>query len=165
MAVIKSQTVVKQWGIPIQYGAGRDKWFLDQAQTRIKEASPASVILKREPVSTATFGNTRDFLLVTHSALKEWVLYISAQNFGKDLSVSWYLTVNPGFFKRAISKKMTQDPHYLSKNLPVFAQQDLSSFVELAHIRVKQLANELIDDIGRNQSGVDWNPKGVLSIW
>jgi hypothetical protein len=164
---LRSEKVVKQWGTVVERGAGRDKWVLDTTETLIKEVSPPTVVTKREPVTSGgMFSEKRDFLIVTHNTLREYAMFIGAQNFGKDLAVAWYLTVNPGFLKRAISKKLTNgDPNALSGVLPVFAQQDLSSLLSSAHHRLKEVVQELFSELSQDSSRIDWNPKGFLNIW
>jgi hypothetical protein len=165
MATLKAEKVVRQWGTIIERGAGRDKWVLDHTQTLIREACPPTVVLRREPVSTGMFSEKREFLIVTHNAIREYAMFINAQNFGQDLSVSWYLTVNPGFLKRAISKKIRSDPNALSLDIPVFAQQDISAFVQTAHNRLRGVVEELNRELQQDYSRIDWQPKGILSMW
>jgi hypothetical protein len=164
---LRSEKVVKQWGTVVERGAGRDKWVLDTTETLIKEVSPPAVVTKRESVTSGgMFSEKRDFLIVTHNTLREYAMFIGAQNFGKDLAVAWYLTVNPGFLKRAISKKLTNgDPNALSGVLPVFAQQDLSSYMHMAHSRLKEAVGILLDEMQQDTARIDWSPKGFLSIW
>jgi hypothetical protein len=165
MATLKAEKVVRQWGTIIERGAGRDKWVFDQTETLIRETCPPAVVLRREPVTTGMFSEKREFLIVTHSAIREYAMFISAQNFGQDLSVSWYLTVNPGFLKRAISKKLTRDSNALSQEIPVFAQQDLSAYVSIAHNRLRAVVEELNKELQQDYSRIDWQPKGILSMW
>jgi hypothetical protein len=165
MATLRSEKVVEQWGTLVEGAAGRDKWLMDEMQKRIAEASPQQVSIKREAVSTGMFSGSREFLIITHATLREYVLFMGASNYGRDLAVYWYLTVNPGFLKRTISKQIASNPTALSQSIPVFAQQDLSSLVGSVHNRLKALIRELLDELSQDQTRVDWNPKGFLSIW
>jgi hypothetical protein len=166
MATLKSETVVRQWGTMVEHGAGRDKWVLDRTETLIKQSTPETVTIRREPVNVGMFSEKREFLIVTHQALREYAMFIHARNFGKDLSAGWYLTVNPGFLKRAISKKIANgDPNALSGHINVFAQQDLSAMVNIAHNRFRVVVGELMEEMKQDNSRVDWSPKGFLSMW
>jgi hypothetical protein len=166
MATLRSETIVRQWGTMVERGAGRDKWVLDTTENLIKQSAPPAVVIRREPVTVGMFSEKREFLIVTHQALREYAMFISAQNFGQDLSAGWYLTVNPGFLKRAISKKIANgDPNALSGHINVFAQQDLSAMMNIAHNRFRQVVGELMEEVKQDNSRVDWNPKGFLSMW
>jgi hypothetical protein len=166
MAILKSDTVVRQWGTMVDRGAGRDKWVLDRTEALIKQSSPATVTIRREPVTVGMFSEKREFLIVAHQTLREYAIFIHARNFGQDLSAGWYLTVNPGFLKRAVSKKIANgDPNALSGYISVFAQQDLSAMTNIAHNRLRQVIAELMEELKQDNSQVDWNPKGFLSMW
>jgi hypothetical protein len=165
MATLKSEKVIQQWGQLIEGGAGRDRWVLDTTEQLIKDANIPNVSLRREAVSSGLFGEKRDFLIVTHRALREYEMFISAREYGRHLAVSWYLTVNPSFLKRSISKRITGNPNALSQEIPVFAQQDLNAYVGIAGDCAEKACETLMDELKLDTSTIDRKSKGVLNIW
>jgi hypothetical protein len=165
MATLKSEMVVQSWSALVDGGAGKDQWVLDQTERRIKEASPPPVSSRREAVSSGLFGEKRNFLIVTHKALREYEMFIGARDFGQHLDVAWYVTVNPSSLKRAISKRIRGNPSALSQEIPVFAQQDLSAYIELADNCLQKTVNQLLDELKLDYSTIDRKSKGVLNIW
>src|SRR5688572_12191904 len=134
MATLRREKVVETWFGLVMGAAGKGEWVMDKTEQAIKEFAAPGVECQRELVSTGAFSEKREFLMVVHKKLREYAMFIGARDFGRDLDVSWFLTVYPGFLKRAISKKLNQgDPTALSRNLDVFAQQDLSAYKQTTH--------------------------------
>ena len=166
MATLSREKVTDSWFGLVQGGAGRDQWVIDKTEDAIKTANLPGVTCKRETVSAGLFGEKRDFLVVTHQKLKEYAMFINARNFGQDLDVSWYLTVNPGSLKRAISKRLTRgDPNALSMNIDLFAQQDLNAYKQVCHNYLQQVIQTLMGDLKQDYSTIDRKSKGFLSVW
>src|SRR5215211_5229026 len=162
MATLSREKVIDQWFALVERGAGRDKWVMDKTQEAIKEFAAPGVSIRREAVSSGLFGESRQFLIVTHQKLKEYAMFINARNFGRDLDVSWFMTVNPGFLKRAISKRLTMgDPNALSTNIDVFAQQDLSAYEQAAHHCLQDILKTLMEsELNQDYATIDRKSKG-----
>ena len=167
MATLSREKVIDQWSSLVERGAGKDRWVIDKTEELIKQFNAPGVSCSREVVSSGMFGEKRNFLMVTHQRLKEYAMFISARDFGRDLDVSWYLTVNPSSFKRAISKKLAMgDPNALSMNLDVFAQQDLGAYKTAVHHCVQDIIKTLMEtELKQDYSTVDRKSKGFLSVW
>jgi hypothetical protein len=167
MAVTLSRDkVVDQWSTLVQQGAGKDQWVIDKTEQAIKEVAPPGVSCRREVVSFGLFGEKRDFLMVTHQRLREYAMFINARDYGRDLDVSWFLTVNPGFLKRSMSKRLAMgDPNALSMNLDVFAQQDLTAYITVTHHCLQDTLKSLMDDLKQDYSTINRKSKGFLSVW
>jgi hypothetical protein len=167
MATLSREKVIDQWSALVERGAGKDKWVIDKTEALIKQFNAPGVSWKREAVSAGVFSNKRDFLIVTHQRLKEYAMFISARDFGRDLDVSWYLTVNPGSFKRAISKRLAYgDPNALSTNLDVFAKQDLSAYTSAVHHCLQDVLKTLMEsELNQDYATIDRKSKGFLSVW
>jgi hypothetical protein len=163
---LSREKVIDQWNALIENGAGRDTWVLDKTEEFLRQAQPPNVVGRREEVSAGMFGEKRPFLMITHKTLREFAMFINARDFGVHLDVSWYLTVNPGFFKRAISKKLVQgDPNALSTNLTLFAQQDLHAFTKVVDNCLQEAIRLLMDDLKQDYSTINRKSKGFLSVW
>src|SRR6266849_2302847 len=128
MPSISRDKVIDSWATLVENGAGKEAWVMETTEQYIKEANPPYVDTLRTAVNEGMFGNKRDFLVVTHRALREYAMYISERDFGKDLDVAWFLTLSPGVLKRAVSKYATGNPQALSMNIGVFDQQDLRAY-------------------------------------
>jgi hypothetical protein len=166
MATLSREKVLDSWFGLVHRGAGKNQWVIAKTEEAIKEANPPGVSCKREVVSAGLFGEKRDFLVVTHQRLREYAMFINARDFGRDLDVSWYLTVNPGSLKRAISKRLANgDPNALSMNIDLFAKQDLSAYKQVAHNCLQEVLQTLMDELKQDYSTIDRRSKGFLSVW
>jgi hypothetical protein len=166
MATLRREKVVDQWFALVEGGAGKDRAVLDKTEQAIKEFAAPGVLWQREIVSTGMLGEKREFLMVVHEKLREYAMFIGARDFGRDLNVSWFLTVYPGFLKRAISKRLTRgDPNALSMEIDVFAQQDLAAYKQVVHNCLQETLKTLMDDLKQDYSTIDRKSKGFLSVW
>jgi hypothetical protein len=166
MATLRREKIVDQWFVLVEGAAGKGQWVMDKTEQAIKEYAAPGVECQRELVSTGTFSEKREFLMVAHKKLREYAMFIGARDYGRDLDVSWFLTVYPGFLKRAISKRLTQgDPNALSTNIDVFAQQDLAAYKQTTHNCLQKTLETLMDDLKQDYSTIDRRSKGFLSVW
>jgi hypothetical protein len=165
MPSIKSDRVIDSWATVVKSGAGKDGWVMRTTEQNIKDANPPHVECQRTDVSTGIFGAKRDFLMVTHGGLREYALYIGARDFGRDLDVSWFLTLSPGFLKRQISKYATGNPQALSMAVNLFDQQDLRAFTTIAHHSLQDALKMLLEDLKQDYSTINRKSKGFLEVW
>jgi len=166
---IRRETVVDSWNSVVMNGAGRDKWALDTIDQAIKDANIPEFKCELMDVSTGglggLMGKKRDFLVVTHRRLRDYRMYICARDFGAHLDVSWFLTIEPGFLKRTVSKYTTGNPQAISQAIDLFDQQDLSAYVSVAHHCVTQTVEMLMQELNQNTSRLNTKSKGFLEVW
>jgi hypothetical protein len=163
---LKHEAVVDNWNVLVIAGAGRGKQVLQQIESMIKETNMPGVILQQRDVSSGLFGSKRNFLVAGHNNLRDYHMYIGARDFGTNLDVSWYLTIEPGPLKRAVSKYTMGNPQALSMQIDFFSQQDLSAFVTGAHYCVKETVRLLMEELKQDPTGLlNTKSKGFLSVW
>src|SRR5215467_3137389 len=117
---LSKETILEQWGEVIPVGAGHAKDIMRKTERLIIDAKLPGVITRIDTVSTGMFSTRREFLIVTNSRAEDYVLFISARDYGTMLDVSWFLTLRPGFLKRSLSKAMTGNPQAFSMQVDMF---------------------------------------------
>jgi hypothetical protein len=165
MATLRSGTVIDNWSMIVEQGAGREKWVLDNTETYLKSANMPGVVHQQEEVSTGLFSQKRNFIVVTCNSLKDYRMYITARSFGADLDAAWYLTVEPRFLKRTISKYAAGNPQALAQNIDLFSQQDLGAFATISGHCLKRTLQMLLEELKQDPSGLNTRSKGFLSVW
>jgi len=165
---LKDEKVMDRWSVLIVNGQGRAEELFDMVASNIDKISPPEVEFQMEVVKPGLLkglmGKKREYLMVTNSAIKDYRMYIGARDYGKTLDVSWYLTVEPGFFKKQISKAITGSDKALSFNLDLFTQQDLAAYVSIVHHALLDAVEELMRDLGQDPSKIDRKSKGFLGV-
>jgi len=162
---LKHESVTSSWNTLVINGAGKDKWVMDTVEGMIKDAHMPGVTTGQQDVSTGLFGSKRKFLVVNHTSLRDYRLYIGARDFGTNLDVSWYLTIQPSALKRAVSKYATGNPQALSMQVDFFSQQDLSAYTSYAHHCVKETVKLLMKELEQDPTGLNTKSKGFLELW
>jgi hypothetical protein len=163
---IRHEAVVDNWSVIVSGGAGHGQNVLNNIEQEIKEANMPNVTTGQQDISGGIFGSKRKFLCVNHNHLRDYRIYIGARDYGTHLDVGWYMTIQPGFLKRNISKYTTGSPQALSWQIDFFSQQDLHAFVTVIHHIVKQVAEGLFEELKLDPSGLrDARSKGFLAVW
>jgi hypothetical protein len=172
MAVsLKDEKLLDSWGVVMESGAGRQADTLRYIKQRLSASELPGVEWKDVEVQPGMFkgmfGKRRDYLMVTCQALKDYRMYVGARDYGKHLDISWFLTVEPGFFKSAFSAILAHgNINALSFNLDIFDNQDLRAYVTSVHrCAVKQAVEQVGTDLNQDTSKFDWKSKGFLQVW
>jgi len=165
MATLKHEAVIERWNSIVAQGAGKDKWVMDTVEHLIKDANMPGVSVSQQPVSSGLFGAKRNFLVVNQSNLRDYHMYIGARDFGAHLDVSWYVTIEPRFLKRTLSKYTMGNPHALSQTIDFFSQQDLSAYTTVAHHCVLDAVHQLMKELEQDPTGLNTRSKGFLELW
>jgi len=107
----------------------------------------------------------RDCLIVDVDEFPDYHTYISVRDFGIYLDCIRILTVEPGFVKKFLSKRLAGDPDALSEPKNILKQQDLHSWNETIRDCFKQAIDELIAELGQTPANVRSGEKKFLEIW
>ncbi|HEX77591.1 MAG TPA: hypothetical protein G4O03_04165 [Dehalococcoidia bacterium] len=104
--------------------------------------------------------------MVTNEGLSDYRMYVSARDYGNNLDVSWYLTCEPGFFKRSFSGLLTKgaSDKALSFALDLFKQQDLRAYVTVVHHCLLKAVELLMTGLGQDASKIERKSRGFLGV-
>lgn len=172
MAVtLNDEKVLDQWGVVLEGGAGKEAALLQSVDSTLKASDLPGVrwqqVEAQPSMLKGLFGNKRSYLMVTSEAVKDYRMYVGARDFGKHLDVSWFLTVEPGFFKSAFSAMLAHGNYQaMSFNLDIFKNQDLRAYVTSVHrFCVRGAVEQVAGQLGQDTSGFDWKSRGFLQVW
>jgi hypothetical protein len=165
MASVNAHRIIDQWATIVDNGAGRGEQIYTLLDEELKKVNIPNVRTFRVGVKAGMPSNERDFFIIRHTGLREYSMYVHAHDIGGYLNCGWFLTVNPGFFKRRFSKRLTGNPFYLSQKLGIFSQQDLSAWTHIVHRIFKNLVTDLMHDMDMDITGMNTTSKGFLSVW
>lgn len=108
----------------------------------------------------------REFLIVRLAQFSDYRIYIAAREYGIHLDVCWFLAVEPGFFKQAVSDSLTNgDWQALSRPKNILVEQDLRAWVTVVHHAVKDSVESLMEELGQDKGLLKRESKGFLSVW
>jgi len=162
---LKREAILEQWAEVIERGAGHAKEVMQKTERLIIDANMPNVRTRIDTVSTGIFSQKRDFLLVSNDNLREYILFITARDYGTMLDTAWYVTLNPRGLKRTLSKAMTGNPNAFSQQVDMFMQQDIHAFVTVATGLFKRALDELMEELKLDPSILNKKSRGYLDIW
>ena len=171
MAVtLKDEKILETWGLMLEGGAGHAASLIQSIESLLKYSALPGIEWKtidaQPGMLKGWFGKRREYLMVTSEALKDYRMYVGAREYGKHLDLSWFLTVEPGFFKSAFSAMVAHgNINAISFSLDVFDSQDLRAYVTAVHhCCVSRAVQDVAKQIGQDPSKFDWKSKGTLQI-
>jgi hypothetical protein len=160
---LRKDRIIDNWLAIVDNGIGQQERVYQRTESLLEEAKLPDVTWKREPISSGMFGRSRIFLIVNHRSLKEYVMYLSARDYGQHLDCAWFLTVQPGFFQRTASKFASGQKGGFG--LDVFDQQDLSAWISVRHHAFIRAVKELMEELQLDPMSMNTQSKGCLSVW
>src|SRR3954451_14068371 len=129
MAVtLKDEKLLDSWGAVIEGASGKQDSLLQDIVRNLKGAELPEIKWGMVETTPSTlkgwFGKKRNYLMVSNEALRDYKMYVGARDYGRHLDISWFLTVEPGFFKKTFSDILTKgaNPMALSMMLDLFDQ-------------------------------------------
>ena len=168
---LDDQKIKQRWGQIIEGGSGKTDMIYKLTQEFLQDGQAPGVTWDFIDIKTGWFSSRRQYLGVNNELLKDWRMYVAARDYGSYLDVQWYLTVEPGFLKRTLSKAVTKagsgqsDAEALSYALNLFEQQELSAYMTTVHHCLVKAVEKLHTDLGLDPSRINRNSKGFLDVW
>jgi hypothetical protein len=164
--VLDNERVIDSFNYIVEGGGGREDWVLRETERLIIDSNMPGIVTEQKDVSPEFLAlEKRKFLIVRHVKYREFRMFIGARSFGEHLDASWFLAVDPGFFKRTVSKHVTGNPHALSQRLDFFAQQDIKAFKTVSHECFKRVLQTVLEQLSLDPSGLNADEKGFLNAW
>ena len=144
MLSLKDGQVVRQWSVLLPNCNGEAPGLLAAIEVNLGSQGVPGLSWKQESASTGFFkalaGKRRDLLVVRNEKFPEWLVCIGAVDYGKFLSVTWYLTTTPKFLNRVRSAAAGD---VLVDGLDLFDQADVEAFIGVTRIAVVTETREL----------------------
>lgn len=160
---LKGKSCSESWSVLIGNAAGR----ADEIYSNIKENLESNEIPDLEVVDKDVApgliagwqGRKRRFLQVRNTSLVGFRIFIGASDYGKQLSVWWYMVPLTKMWKRR--KGMFKG---FPAELDIFDTQDLTSFMTTVHRAVVDASKEVSESVGFDFSQVDRKSRGFLNV-
>jgi hypothetical protein len=167
---LQDEKIIDRWSMIIENGQGNGEIIYSDAENFVKTSKAPGIALDRVRVRPSwlkgLLGNERSYLMVTNEGLKDYRMFIAARDYGDNLDVSWYLTCEPGFFKKTLSDVLTRgaSDKALSFNLDLFQQQDLNAYATVVHHCLIKAIEKIMSGLGQDISKIDRKSRGFLGI-
>lgn len=176
---ITEEKTIDEW-VALINGAGskRDKTMEHLARAIQAEKIPNITISKRE---VKLGRDPRPFLVIEHSFLKGYYMYVAALAYGEDrLNVVWYLVLDTPEIAAArrdakIGRNTNAPGHaYMNAiftggfnrimNMSILDKLELTNYVTLVHQAVTETTKELMKEQNLDFSKINTQTKGFLKL-
>lgn len=164
---LKDEKILDSWATVIEDGSGKSNELFKKTQELFGKSHVPGLVWENINVTPSflkgVFGKKREYILVTNEGLKDYRMYIGARDYGVHLDVQWYLTVEPGFFKKALAEKLGGPGAMFV--LDIFDQQDLRAYATTVHRCLLKAVEETLRGLGQDDSKLLRKSKGFLEVW
>lgn len=187
MAKLKEEEIIDRWSVLIEDAQKRGKEVFRLTEQNLKKLKVPNVKFAPKEVSPSLIrklrGQARTFLVVENTHLEGYVMYIGASDYGEQLFVSWYLTLEPSASQKLLAKlpwpilivifpialllsiynrftKKTVSPAHMD----LFDLEELTAYVTTVHHALIDAAKEIAESVGFDFTKVDRKSRGFLNI-
>lgn len=169
---LKDSKIVQKWSALLPNCAGEGPGLIKMVEDNLGSYEVPGLAWKQESAKTGfikgMMGNRRDVLAIRNEQLSEWLVCIGAHDYGRFLSVVWYMTTSPKLMNKIrgvasgglVGLAMGGTSVFVD-DLDVFGQQDLSAYSGVTIGAVQDAVQELIekrkldlDRLNRKASGL-----------
>lgn len=167
---LQDEKIIDRWSIIIGNGQGRAEQVYQDTEQLIRDSKAPGMSIEQVKVRPSwlkgLLGNERSYMMVTCQALKDYRMFMGARDYGDNLDVQWYMTCEPGFFKKRLSSVLTSgaSDKALSLNLDLFKQQDLNAYATVVHHCLIEAVEKVMSGLGQDSSKIDRKSRGFLGI-
>ena len=187
MAKIKESEIVEQWSVLVEGAEGRQQEFYGLIEEQLKELQPPRLQISQEKVFPSLMrrfkGESKIFLIIKNKYFDGYIAHAGAEDYGKQLNISWYLVQRAGkfarimsylpgflalplyplyaiytFYEKFISRRVTFE------NMDLFDRNELSAFAGTVHHAVTSSSQVIASTVGFDFSKVDQKSKGFLNL-
>lgn len=165
---LKDETILEVAYFMLRGASGHSQKLVDSIQRKLEESRmPCPARWGVVEVQTKGWISRvrRDFLVVAHDDFPDYHQYVAIRDFGIYLDSIRVFTVEPGFIKKFIAKKLSGDPEGLSAPKNVLKHHDLHSWNVVVNDCVRLAMDELVEELGKKPNSVRSGTKTFLDIW
>ena len=177
---IKEEEIIDRWSVLIAGAQGQGKELLKKTEGLMKEIEAPQVFTEWKEVQPAFFKEKRTCLLVRNKKLADYIMYVSARDYGKQLSVFWYLTIEPPLWRKLLARfgffALPFLPFVMfydflkgrGKTSPLqmslFDLEELTAYITTGHHAVIDATKEISESVGFDFAKVDKKSRGFLNV-
>ena len=163
--------ILDDWSILIKNAQGQRDKVISVTKGLITDSKAPSMELKEENVgptlALASFGETRDFLIVTNrvnAKLSNFKTFVNANDYGENLFVSWHLTYRPDFLQSLVMLLPGAKKVLSIDDLNLFNKQDLTAYATNVHHCLFETVEKLMTNMNQDPSKIERKSRGFLGI-
>jgi len=143
---LKDSKIVQRWSAMLPNCQGEGPGLTKSVQETLASYEVPGLSWKEESASTGflkgMMGKRRDVLVVRNEQFSEWLVCVGAQDYGRFLYVTWYLTTSPKLLNKVRSVAAGD---VLVDELDVFDQQDVEAFASVTRMAVRVATDHLAE--------------------
>ena len=165
---LKEESILNEWAMVLDHAAGNAQAVLDDIQSRLEDSKiPGECTWSIEEVKSSGFFSQvrREFLVVSWEEFRDYHMYVGIRDFGVHLDCCRFITVEPGFFKKWASEKITGYADALSAPKNILIHQDLRAWGTIVHHTVLGSVEALMTKLDMDPTLLQRGSTGLLEIW
>ncbi|MDP2665305.1 MAG: hypothetical protein Q8P23_01475 [bacterium] len=174
---ITEDKTIDEWTALINSAANKADKTMEKLARAIQAEKIPNISISKKEVKLG--GDPRPFIVIEHSFLKGYTMYVSALAYGEErLNIVWYLIFDTPevMAARRNAKYGTSDPTAVMNNIAsiggfgrvmnmsILDKLELSNYVSLVHSVVVDTTKELMKEQNLDFSKINTQTKGFLKL-
>jgi len=183
---IRNDRILDEWSVLIENADGKHDSFVKSMELKSQAMDVPDVKFESREIRLTglLLSGTRSVIIARNKYLKGYRIFISARDYGHQLSVSWHLTQKQSFllklataaakngaialiaFPVLLTARILRLTHGLviPEGMDIFEREEFSAYVGTVHNFVKDAAEEIMTGLNQDFSKVDTKTRGFLKI-
>ena len=167
----KDAEIIEQWSYLIGQAQGNADKLMVNTMTIVEDTKAPSLEMIEEEVgpslSKTHFGETRKFLIVINNKslkFRSYKIFVNANDYGRNLFVSWYLTYKPDWWQAAALLLPGARQVLNISEISLFDLQDLAAYATTVHHSFLAAVDKLMLELNQDPTKIDRKSRGFLGI-
>ena len=184
--------IIDEWFFLMEGGQGQGEKIMKEAERKLKSLLVPDLKQEYKEVSLGLLSRilkgSRKFLVVENSYLKGYEAFIGAHDYGNQLTVSWYLTLNPTWLGRITAFAINHAVaglilwlviwpvriilkifakgrgSVIPELMDLFDKEELRAYATTVHGATKDATMAVMKDFNLNYAKVEWHTRGLLNL-
>ncbi len=185
---LKEERIIDQWFTLIEGAEGKGNTLSKDIKRILEEIAVPSLKLEHKEVHLGLWSKflkgSRGFLIAENKYLNGYRIFIGVHDYGKQLSVSWYLTLELTFLGKIMALAKVNPlaaiffwpilifakifyggrGYVIPETMDLFDLEELRAYATTVHEAVKKATENLMSDMKMDFSKVDTKSRGFLNI-
>ncbi len=185
---LKDERIVEQWFTLVEGAEGKSAEFNRNVKKILVELAVPNLRLSQRDVSLGMWNRLlkggRRFLVAENSYLRGYRIFIGARDYGHQLSVSWYLTLELGFLGKLLiaaaknnfvaiflfpivlfAKILMGGRRYVvPETMNLFDTEELRGYITTVHGAAKTATADLMKSLDLDFTKVDTKSRGFFNL-
>ncbi|MFQ5632196.1 MAG: glycine zipper family protein [bacterium] len=156
MANMRDEKVIDRWYTLLKSASGQADYIYKKSRENFENLEITNLgwgfETMKPGLDQGLLGQNKQLLCVTNSILRGFKMYIVARDYGINLSVAWFLTLEPEIWDKKTTILKSESGRETFLDFDLFDQEELHAFVSSVHQCVLDAVRDLMKKLKQDST-------------